>query len=272
MTKPFFKWVGGKRRLTSRLIELMPETFGEYFEPMVGGGALFFAHDKHPNRDHILTDLNQELITTYQVVRDNPERLIVALEVYRLGYEPARDKREYYNTVRAMSPEDPILVAARFLFLNKTGFNGLYRVNRSGGFNVPWGKRERFNYDATNIRACSAKLEHVDIRCADFESILSEPTEGDFVYIDPPYIPISPTAKFTEYQPGGFGLEEHERLAQTFRDLDRRGVKVMLSNSHSPLVGRLYEGYDIQAVYTVHSVAAERSARGRIAEVVVRNY
>jgi DNA adenine methylase len=272
MTKPFIKWVGGKRRLLRRLCELLPETYNKSFEPMVGGGAFFFGQECNPYRDYTLADLNEELITAYRSVRDQPEALIRCLEQFKADYELFPDKREYYNDVRSELVTEDLSVAARFIFLNKTGFNGLYRVNLSGGFNVPWGKREKFNFDPDNIRLCSTALQDVVLKCGDYVEALTEANEGDFIYIDPPYIPISPTSKFTEYQPGGFGLEEQERLAQTFRDLDARGIKVMLSNSHSPLVGRLYEGYDIQAVYTVHSVAAERSARGRIAEVVIRNY
>ncbi len=277
MTKPFIKWVGGKRRLLGRLKELMPESFGDYYEPMVGGGALFFGQDPHPHREYVLADSNSELINTYKMIQCRPEELIADLTLHAEAYnslETDEERRAKYYDCRSWLPSElrNITAAARFIFLNKTGFNGMYRVNQSGGFNVPWGKRARFNFDAAAIHECSQRLQLVDILNEDYAEIVHFAREGDFAYIDPPYIPISPTSKFTEYQPGGFGLEEQERLAQTFRDLDARGVKVMLSNSHSPLVGELYAGYDIQAVYTVHSVAANRSARGRIAEVVVRNY
>lgn len=263
--RPLLKWVGGKTQLLDQLRPLLPETFGRYFEPFVGGAALFFALRPH---QAFLGDVNAELIDCYTAVRDQVESVIVALRGHR--YEP-----EHYYRIRDIEPESLSLAdrAARTIFLNKTGFNGLYRVNRAGRFNVPIGRYTKPSFcDEDNLRACSRALQGVDLAVGDFHDVASKPKAGDFVYFDPPYVPLSASSDFTAYIPGGFKWEDQERLAKTFARLAAKGVNVMLSNSAAPAVRELYAGFQIDEVHASRNVNANGAGRGRIAEVVVRSY
>jgi DNA adenine methylase len=212
----------------------VPDEFGRYFEPFVGGGAVFF---RLGPAEATVGDANAELVHCWTMVRDRTEELIDALAEY------VYDKERYY-AVRAIRPEElkPIPRAARTLYLNRTGFNGLYRVNKSGGFNVPFGRYTKpLICDRANLRACAGFLANTELRCGDFVDLVENAQAGDFAYFDPPYAPVSATSNFTDYRPGGFGWSDHERLAKTFERLARRGVKVVLSNSDAPGVRGLYE-------------------------------
>ena len=263
--RPFLKWVGGKGRILPQLAPLLPARFENYYEPFIGGGAMFFS--LQPRGTH-LWDINAELINCYQVIRDQVDDLIVALRLHR--YE-----KDYYYALRARDPAEmsPVQRAARTICLNRTGFNGLYRVNRSGTFNVPFGRHNNPRIcDAPNLRLCSRALAKVQLDCRDFLELSEQARPGDFVYFDPPYVPRSPTSAFTSYSAGGFKLPDQERLASLFAKLAHRGVHVMLSNSDVPLVHELYDGFTVNIVMAARNINSRADRRGAVREVVVRSY
>jgi DNA adenine methylase len=268
LPRPFLKWVGGKTQLLEQMKPLMPKTFGRYFEPFVGGAAVFFdLRSQRPDTPAFLSDVNAELVNCYVSVRDDVDGVIRALGSH--VYES-----DHYYAVRAQKPADlpPAERAARTIFLNKTGYNGLYRVNRSGQFNVPFGRFTKPLFcDVENLRACSKALRGVSIANGDFSSVLKAAKKGDFVYFDPPYVPLSTTSDFTAYIPGGFGDGEQRKLAKVFAKLAARGVHVMLSNSDAPAVRELYADFEINVVYASRSVNSNAARRGKLAEVVVRS-
>ena len=240
--KPFVKWVGGKRQLLRQFRELglyPPEDFNPitntYYEPFVGGGAVFF--DLLPKNAE-LSDLNNELVTTYNVIKNNVDELIQSLQKHIYD-------KEYYLEVRAKKVEDlsDVEVASRFIFLNRTGFNGLYRVNKSGQFNVPFG---RYNNpvicDEDNLRRVSDALQDVTITHQDYKHVLKTAKNGDFIYLDPPYYPINATSSFTSYTAEGFLEKEQTELRDTFIKWHNKGCFAMLSNSDTPFINELYSG------------------------------
>ena len=215
------KWVGGKTQLLPELTERIPKSIGTYYEPFIGGGALFFASKP---KNAVLGDYNAELIQTYKVVRDELPALIDILEGHY--YE-----KNYFYSVRSLdvSQLSSAESAARTIYLNRTGFNGLYRVNSKGQFNVPFGRYTNpLICDHANLTACSQLLRGAQLRQGSYEQVLASATAGDFAYLDPPYVPLSRTSNFTGYVPGGFGTEDQQRLAQLLVDLDKRGVRFML--------------------------------------------
>lgn len=262
---PFLKWAGGKGRLLAQYQPLFPQQYARYFEPFVGAGAVFF-HLQPENAQ--LSDVNPELVNAYQVIRDQVEDLIETLGTYQ-------HDREFYYALRAQDPEllTPVERAARIIYLNKTCFNGLYRVNRRGQFNVPFGdyKNPRI-LDVAGLRAAHAALQGVGVTHQGFDAVLAEAKSGDFVYFDPPYHPLSPTASFTSYAADDFGPEDQIRLAAVFRRLDAKGVKLMLSNSDTPFIRDLYEGFHIQQVWAPRAINRDASKRKGVPEVVVTNY
>jgi DNA adenine methylase len=266
--RPILKWVGGKTQLLDQLKPLLPKTWNRYFEPFVGGAAVFFdLRTRRPNMAAFLSDVNAELVNCYLSVRDDVDGVIAALRKHV-------HSRDHYYDVRAWKPAElaPAQRAARTIFLNKTGYNGLYRVNRSGQFNVPFGRMNNPMFcDVENLRACSKALAGVSIAHGDYSEVLRRAKKGDFVYFDPPYVPLSTTSDFTAYIPGGFGEGEQRKLAKVFAKLAARGVEVMLSNSDTPLVRELYADFDIRVVYAARSVNSNATRRGKLAEVVVRN-
>jgi DNA adenine methylase len=264
--RPFLKWAGGKSQLLGALSERVPRrpAFKRYFEPFLGGGALFFS--LLPKRGQ-LSDVNDEIINCYQVVRDDVGALIEALGDHRY------DETHYY----AVRDTDPARLgrverAARTIFLNKTGFNGLYRVNRAGKFNVPFGRYAKPAIcDEANLRACSAALGDTEISTSDFERSASRAAAGDFVYFDPPYVPVSRTAAFTAYAPGGFGLDAQSRLATLFAKLAARGVDVLLSNSDVPEIRELYASFCIETIPASRVINCKAARRGPVNELLVRS-
>ena len=263
--KPFLKWAGGKKQLIEQFTRLIPARYGCYLEPFVGGGALFFA--LRPPRA-ALSDINRELIECYQAIRDDLDAVIAVLRKHR--YE-----KDYYYQVRAQDPGKLTIPkrAARTIYLNKAGFNGLYRVNRRGRFNVPFGRHTNPTLcNESNLRACSAALQGVELAVNDFEQAALRASRGDFVYFDPPYVPVSDTSYFTSYIPGGFGWDQQQRLASVFAKLAERGVRVMLSNSDVPAVRDLYRGFRIERVEATRRINCQVDGRGKIGEVVVRCY
>jgi DNA adenine methylase len=262
---PFVKWVGGKRALMPQLTARLPQRFGAYHEPFVGGGAVFFALQP---QQAVLSDDNGELINAYTVVRDEVERLIRHLR----GHEATE---EYYYALRAKNPRDlePVERASRILYLNRTCFNGLYRVNSRGGFNVPFGRYKNPQIcNEAGLRAASAALRGAAVHHRPYEHVLNTAKRGDFVYFDPPYHPVSATANFTSYTAGAFTADDQRRLADVFRTLAARGCKVMLSNSDTPLIHELYADFHVDIVSAPRLVNRDASKRGPVNEVLVRNY
>ena len=264
---PFVKWVGGKRQLLPELLRRVPDLRGaRYHEPFVGGGALFFALSTRGSLGAVrLTDVNVELVNAYQVVRDRVEPLIEALRQHR------NDEERYYQ-VRSQDPHtmSPVERAARLIYLNKTCFNGLYRENRRGQFNVPFGRYTSPNICAEdNLRAASTALQRVVVEATSFEDTTREAAPGDFVYFDPPYVPVSATSSFVSYSAGGFDERAQERLALTAATLADHGVNVMVSNSVAPLVRKLYAGFWIEEVSASRSVNSRGDRRGKVGELVM---
>lgn len=282
-TRPIVKWAGGKARLTDRLVALMPEgSFGTYAEPFCGGAAMFFALASEPKRRFeraILSDKNEELVALYHAVQRDVETLAARLLDYQEDHY-ARDlekRREHYYEVREMNPRGMSGVerGARLLFLNKTCFNGLWRVNASGEFNVPFGRYKKPKIaDAEALRAASRALEGVEVRLSDFADVARELSKGDFVYFDPPYVPVSKTANFTAYA-GRFDTSEQQRLADTLEALRKKGVRAMLSNACSDVTKELYgrnEALRTRTISVARSINSDPNKRGDVKELVVTNY
>lgn len=262
---PFLKWAGGKSQILSDLEKLFPLEYGTYYEPFLGGGAVYF---RLRPENAILSDINEELINTYRVVRDNVEELIGELEKHK------RDE-SYYYLVRDLKAEGLTAIerGSRFIFLNKTCFNGLHRVNLNGEFNVPFGKHKRASIsDSNNLRLVSCALNNTKVEVADFEVILTHAQKDDFVYLDPPYHPTSKTSSFTKYSQYKFTEIEQQRLAQVFNDLASRGCKLMLTNSDTPFIRSLYNHFTITSVKARRMINCKGSLRNEVNELIIRNY
>ncbi len=245
--RPFLKWAGGKGQLRRELLSRVPAEIGCYFEPMVGGGALFFALAGSEDRligRVVLNDANEELMAAYGVVRNRVEPLIERLGAHACDYlqGDVEERDRYYYDVRASAPADELERAARMLFLNRTCYNGLYRVNRSGQFNVPHGRYARPRIlDEEALRSASRALAEVELRSGDVADACADAEAGDFVYLDPPFFPLNPTSNFTDYTMARFGVAEQRQLRWLIDDLTERGVLVMLSNSDVDWVHAAYE-------------------------------
>lgn len=271
LLQPFLKWAGGKRQLLPQIREQIPARFKKYFEPFVGAGAVWFA--LQPKRAYI-SDANAELINCYRVIRDNPEELLKDIHKHK-------NTSTYFYKIRELdrTPEfknlSPVERASRIIFLNKTCYNGLFRVNRKGHFNAPFGDYQNpLIVDDIVIRAVSKYLQSKDIKIEveDFAAACARARKGDFVYLDPPYDPISDTASFTGYNFGRFGKEEQRRLKGVVDDLTRRGCMVLLSNSATDFIKGLYAEYEILHVEANRNINSVGTGRGKINEVLVRNY
>ncbi len=277
---PFLKWAGGKRRLLAQIDPFLPLRFERYIEPFVGGGALFFHLRGQGRITHgaVLNDLNAEVMNCYRVLQDEArvDELITRL---RRHARRVLDK-DYYYRVRAWDRvptfrrRSPVERAARTVFLNHTCYNGLYRLNKSGQFNVPYGKWRRppSLFDEGNLWACHRALEGVELREESFEACLARARRGDFVYLDPPYHPLSRTASFTTYTGTEFREEHQRRLAELFGELDRRGCRLLLSNSATALIRRLYGGYRSETLLAARAINSKAAGRGKIKELLVMNY
>lgn len=271
--QPFTKWTGGKRQLLPVIKSLMPDNYNSYFEPFIGGGAVFF--ELIPKKA-IINDFNSELINCYRQIKDNPQKLIELLTKHQ-----ENNSKEYYLELRAVDRDNRINKmtdverAARIMYMLRVNFNGLYRVNSKNQFNVPYGRYKNPKIvDSELILSISQYLNknNIEILTGDFEKAVEDVGAGDFVYFDPPYIPLSETSTFTSYTHEGFSYEEQVRLRDVFRKLDKKGAYVMLSNSSSPLVEELYKGFNIHKVEAIRTNGAKASSRGKISEFIVTNY
>lgn len=268
--RPVLKWAGGKQQLISQFEPLLPRSIDHYYEPFAGSAAVFFhLCASRPGFSATLTDINGELIRTYVAIRDEVDVLIE-----KLGRLRAKHEKKQYLKVRAQQPSElsDVDAAARFIYLNKTCFNGLYRVNSRGLFNVPMGSyRQPRIFDEDNLRAVSAVLQDVTIRVAHFSECLQTPS-GGFVYFDPPYVPLSSTANFTSYTKEPFGEQQQQELAAVAQELDAKGVRFLLSNSDTEVVRSLYKEFRIDTVLARRAINSRADGRGAISEVIVRNY
>lgn len=270
--RPFVKWAGGKRQLLPELRRYVPERFERYIEPFVGGGALFFglssrlAASSHAPRA-LLGDVNERLIRTYRGVQSSVEDVIERLRGY------LHEEHFYYEMRQlAIDERSDAEVAAWFIYLNKIGFNGLYRVNRQNRFNVPFGRHKNPTIcDAATLRACSRALQGVELAVIDFEHAAERAQPGDLVYFDPPYVPLSVTSSFTKYTSDGFDAEHQVRLRDVALALKQRGVHVLLSNSSADFVRELYrKDFELIEVSATRLVNSKATRRGAITELVIR--
>lgn len=274
--KPFVKWVGGKRQLLKQFKELglyPPHDFdplkATYYEPFVGGGAVFL--DLLPEKA-ILSDMNSELVITYNVIKNDVKNLIKTLKKYKYN-------KEFFLKIRAQKIEKltDLKIAARFIYLNRTCFNGMYRVNSQGQFNVPFGKYTNpLICDENNLLKLSKTLKNTKILHADYKHVLKKAKKGDFIYFDPPYYPVNKTSSFTSYTKESFLEKEQEELRETFVELHKRGCFVMLSNSDTPFINKLYSGIDkkikVNKIDANRMINSKASKRGKIKEVLIINY
>ena len=269
---PVVKWVGGKRQLLPQILPLIPKRMTAYCEPFLGGGAVLFA--LQPKRV-LVNDLNQDLITVYRVIKEDADALIEHLSRHENTPEYFYRIRDLDRDKEAYAAMSDVEKASRLLYLNKTCYNGLFRVNASGAFNSPYGHYRRPNIvNEQTIRGVSRYFNSCDITffSGDFASVLEQVPKGGFVYLDPPYDPVSDTASFTGYNRGGFGREEQVRLKECCDALTARGVKFLLSNSATPFIRGLYGSYRVSIVQARRAVNSVASRRGAIEEVLVRNY
>ena len=274
--KPFLKWAGGKRQIIEELKKNIPEEFNTYYEPFVGAGALLF--ELAPKKA-VINDSNRELMNVYNVLCDYEKynKMCKLLNSYEI-----KNSEEFYYEIRNKDRNKSMFnrlsdytKAARTIYLNKACFNGLYRVNSKNEFNVPFNKKTKINtYDGENLLTVHMYLtredNNIEIRCTDFEEAVKDAKEGDFVYFDPPY--DSDTETFNNYTEEGFGKNEHIRLAHVFKELDKKGVKVMLSNHNTTLVKELYKDYNIHIIEAKRNINSNGKKRGKVEEVIITNY
>ncbi|SFP13055.1 DNA adenine methylase [Hydrogenimonas thermophila] len=270
MCKPIVKWVGGKRQLLDDLMRFMPTNYNRYFEPFIGGGALFFALKP---KNGVINDYNTELTNLYCVVRDRVNELIEDLKKHQ-------NTEEYYYKIRELDRDkesyeqlSDVEKASRFIYLNKTGFNGLYRVNKKGQCNVPFGRYKNPKWlDEDNLRACSQVLKDTEILNGDFEIIKPLIKKEDFIYLDPPYVPLNTTSSFTAYTDKGFDDDMQFRLKEFCDYINSIGAYFMLSNSYTDFILNLYKDYNIKIVMANRAINCKGDGRDKIKEVVVVNY
>jgi len=277
--KPFVKWAGGKSQLLDQFKDLFPKTFNNYIEPLVGGGAIFF-HLFNTNRikkKAILNDINPELMNCYKVIKNQVEEMIKKLKELEQRYRKA-PKKIYYQVrkldrQKSFSKYSLVDRAARTIFLNKTCYNGLYRVNSKGQFNVPFGRYKNPTIcDEENLRAVSVALKKARLKNKDFTVCLKLAKTGDFIYFDPPYYPLSKTADFTSYTKEDFTEKDQKRLKEVFKNLTGRKYKSMLSNSNTDFIRNLYKNFQIYEVQAKRYINSNPQGRGKIVELVITNY
>lgn len=261
--KPFIKWAGGKQSLVPKLIQIFPTDFTCLYEPFVGGGSVFLSLSAEKT---VISDHNRWLIDTYTAIRDDWKKVAKALD-------KLPNDKESYLKIRSVLPETlkPIDRAAHFIYLNKTCFRGLFRVNQKGQFNVPYGEYDRRYYDPDNLESVSHSLQSVDIRCGDFEDTLSDVKKNAFVYFDPPYYKFGGHADFNRYTELQFREQDHQRLADVCRRLDNKRVRWAVSNSNTDFVRDLFEGFTITEIGARREINLKSQKRD-ITELVITNY
>ena len=274
LAQPFFKWVGGKRQIADIILDEFPTEIVNYYEPFVGGGALLF--ELSPKKA-VINDYNEELMNVYNCIKDGNkfEKMVRELNHYEASHN-----KEFYLELRNKDRDQKKFMkipdykrAARTIYLNKACFNGLYRVNSKNEFNVPFGKKEKVNtYDGQNLGIIHSFLNFNDIKImnVDFEEAVKDAKKGDFIYFDPPY--DSDTHTFNSYTEEGFGKKDHIRLANTFKELDKKGCYVMLSNHNTELVNELYKDFNIHIIEAKRNINANGKKRGKVEEVIITNY
>jgi DNA adenine methylase len=284
IARPVVKWAGGKTRLLSELTKRIPSTYGDYHEPFAGGAALFFSclglddpssSSRSTTRSWFLSDMNHDLVAAYRAIVDDPEGVHGALFVHQMRHDEAYyyATRSLWNDTTARCAWPACQVAACFLYLNRAGYNGLWRVNLKGDFNVPIGRsssgRDPSFHSLEDLTVASDSLRQATITCQDFRNATGMAKPGDFVYLDSPYVPVSITSSFSTYNPGGFNESDHVDLARCFRDMARRGVSVMLSNSDTAFTRSLYKDFLVETVTAPRSINSRGGGRGPIGEILV---
>ena len=270
--QPFLKWAGGKRQLLPELLCRVPKRMQTYYEPFVGGGALFFALQP---KKAVINDFNRDLIHTYEVIRDDVDSLLQLLSSYKNDVNFYYKIRELDRNPRLFKKLSAVEKGARIIYLNKTCYNGLFRVNSAGEFNSPFGYYKNPNIiNEAVLKAVSTYLNTADINlmCGDFSSAVKSAKKGDFVYFDPPYDPVSQSSNFTGYTSIGFDKEEQIRLKKLCDELNKRGVKFLLSNSATPFILDLYKDYHIDIIPAKRIINSNASLRGVVDEVLISNY
>lgn len=272
MPRPFLKWAGGKRQLLPKLLPLVPPNYNRYVEPFLGGGALFF--ELMP-KNAILNDINQALINTYLWTKFQPKKIedifeLWGVKLYQEGKKCFTEAVEYFNSFLIQDRIIHAEAAALFIFLNKTSFNGIYRLNSKGLYNVPWNNVRNVSFDFANYRQASQALATATLSAQDYSFIYKDAREGDFIFIDSPYVPITSTT-FEAYTKEGFHGFSHLNLAMTLRQLTKRGVKIIATNYDSSYMRKLYEGFRIEVVDVRRTINSDGSNR-RAKEVIIRNF
>ena len=252
--------------MIGKLQKFFPDSYNRYFEPFVGGGAIFF----HLNpKKAIINDLNQELINLYEKIRDHPEELMIKLD----KLQPKVDSKGFFLETRAKVPRNKLDLAVRTIYLNRTCYNGMYRVNSSGEFNVPFGDMGNPKlYEKKNILACSKVLQRTTILTGDYKKLIRRIRKNDFVYLDPPYVPLSDTAHFTSYTSEKFGEEQQLELLEFCKKINKKGALFLLSNSDNEYTNELYDGFNLNKIKAARNVAAKSVSRAPVSELVVTNY
>ena len=266
---PFLKWAGGKRQLLSQIDLYIPKSFNKYIEPFVGGGALFFYLLP---KNAILNDINQDLINTYRVIKENVSELITSLKKHK-------NEEEYFYKIRSVDRNldefktwSDVEKASRVIYLNRCCYNGLYRVNSKGYFNAPFGKYKNPKIcNEENLKLVHKVLKDVKLMNTSFELCLNYAKKDDFIYFDPPYVPISESANFTSYTKSSFKKEDQIKLFNVFKELDQKGCKLLLSNSYNEFILKLYKNYQINIVYAKRAINSNPDKRGEIKELLIIN-
>ena len=272
--KPFLKWAGGKSRIASTICELFPVNFNDYYEPFLGSGAVYF---KISHQSGVLNDANKKLIMTYKAIKKDPEALIREMSKMETEYNSfsnLEEKKKYYYKIREKfnSNNNTSKMPAQFIFLNKAGWNGMYRENSKGEFNIPFGKREVIKiFDEDTILKVSKDLQRITFKCGDYKNAVLNAKSGDLIYFDPPYIPLSKTS-FTDYQKDGFGKKEQIELRDLAIELSERGCYVAISNSDCDESRKLYEGFHIKKIPIMRTIGAKNASRKKITEILATNY
>ena len=262
--QPFLKWAGGKRWLAEKHMSYFPPKFGKYYEPFLGSGAVFFS--LAPS-EAVLSDLNSELVEAYCALRDDWEKVYSVLKIHHRNH-----CSEYYYRVRASKPKLPHTKAAKFIYLNRTCWNGLYRVNLNGGFNVPIGTKKNVILETDDFLAVSNRLSSVEINSCDFEDTIEKAQSGDLIFADPPYTVKHNLNGFVKYNEKIFSWQDQERLSEGLKRASDRGCFIVATNAHHPAVQELYMGFELRSLDRSSVIAASSNYRGRYAELFIRNF